>query len=466
MLSGVSALPNNIVAFGVLVKKINKSRGLALRKFFSLAFLLATFQCLGKANAEVLILDIDEGVALALDNNERLLQARIDLAHSREGRRAAGAEGLPQVAASINYNRNWLLPSFVFAGNAVRIGTENNLTGNVSMRQRLYSGGSVSAAKDMADYQVAIMGETERETRQLVIAAVEERFYDLILAGELLKVAHLAIERARRNLVQVQARERAGRASEFDRLRAQVQTSIMRADSIRSENDLRLAAMALKDIVGMDLDQAIEIRGSFRTQTSLQLGDLRALLATGVGKRPELQRIDQQLEYEERNIDAEQSAARPLLDLVATGQTQFQSNEFDLADQTWRKSWNTGVVLQIPIFDGQLTGARVAQAKQNLRRVEYDRQRLTREVRLQIQQAYYDVQEASERIEANREAVVQSEKGLQIAESRYASGAGTQLEILEAQLVLVQTHTENATARRDRGLALMRLERSVGILGE
>jgi outer membrane protein TolC len=437
-----------------------------VRCFYFLFFIFFNVLAVSVLEAETLVIDVEKGVALALNNNERLLQAKIDVVHSLEGHRLARSAGLPQLEASINYNRNWLLPSFVFAGSAVRIGTENNLTGTVTMRQRLYAGGGVRAAMDMADRQVAIMGETERETRQLVVAAVEERFYDLLLAGELLKVVHLAIERSRQNLHQVVSRGQAGRASEFDRLRAQVQVSSMRADSIRSENDLRLAAMALKDIVGIDLDQPLEVRGTFRIDTSLDINDLQGLLDRGVANRPELARIIRQLEYQERNVEFERAAGRPLLDLVATGQTQFQSNEFDLADKEWRKSWNTGVVLNIPIFDGQRTGARVAQAKQSLRRAEYERQRLEREVHLQVQQAYYDVEEASERIEANRDAVLQAEKGLRMAGSRYANGAGTLLEILDAQLALVQTRTENAMARRDRGLALMRLERSVGVLGE
>ena len=437
-----------------------------MNQFFSMAFLLFIWLVVDAAGREVLTLDINKGVALALDNNERLIQANIDVVYSREGHRLARSEGLPQLGASLNYNRNWLLPSFVFAGNPVRIGTENNLTGAVTLRQRLYSGGRVSAAKDVASYQLAIMGETERETRQLVVAAVEERFYDLLLAGELLKVAHLAIERARRNLAQVIAREQVGRGSELERLRAQMQVSSMRTDSIRAENQSRLAAMALKDIIGTDLDQPIEVSGSFRERTRLNLDDLQVLLDTGLSQRPEWQRIEQQVHLKERTVDAERAVARPILDLVATAQTQFQSDQFDVADKAWRKSWNTGVMLQIPIFDGHRSGARVAQAKQILHRVQYDRQRVEREIRLQIQQAFYDVEEAGERIEANRDAVLQAQKSLQIAESRYVSGAGTQLEILDAQLALVQTRTENAMARRDRGLSLMRLERSVGILGE
>ena len=137
-----------------------------------------------------------------------------------------------------------------------------------------------------------------------------------------------------------------------------------------------------------------------------------------------------------------------------------------IRDRKWRKSWNTSLVLAIPLFDGQLAEARVARAQQEVKKAEYDRQRFERVVRLEIQQAYYDVQEASERLAANRDAVLHAEKGLQVAESRYGRGVGTQLEILGAQLALVQSQTENAIARRDRALALMYLERAVGVLGE
>lgn len=437
------------------------ARRTMLSKTFCLVVLGAVF-----AEAEPLILDLQTGLALVQENNERLLQARIDLLRGREELRAARAAGLPQVEASFTYNRNWLLPSFIFAGNAVKIGTENNLTGVMSLRQPLYAGGGARAARDMARRQLAMLGQTQRQTTQLVMAEVEERFYDLLLAEELRTVSHLALAWARRNLSAVAARAQAGRAAELDQLRAQVQVSTLRADSIRAENNLRLATMALKDVVGLDLDRAIKVRGTFRTETTLALDDLEALVALGLSKRPELAHVEQEIGWHERKIAADQASTRPRVELVATGQTQFQSDEFDLAEQEWRKSWNTGLVVQIPLFDGRLTGARVAQARQDLRRIEYDQQRIAREVRLQIQQAYYAVEEASERIEAHRDAVLQAEKGLEVAELRYASGVGTQLESLDAQLALVEVRTQSAVARRDQALALMRLEQTVGVLGE
>ena len=433
---------------------------------FCLMVLCAVSSRPARAEAEPLILDLQTGLALVQENNEHLLQARIDLLRGREELRVARAAGLPQVDASFTYSRNWLLPSFVFAGNAVRIGTENNLTGVLSVRQPLYAGGRIRATEDMARRQFAMLGETERQTTQLVLAEVEERFYDLLLAEELRTVSHLALAWARRNLSQVEAQAQAGRAAELDQLRAQVQVSNMRADSISAENNLRLATMALKDVVGLDLDRAIEVRGTFRTETTLDLDDLDRLVVLGLSKRPELAHVEQEIGWHERKIAADKASTRPSVELVAAGQTQFQSDGFDLADREWRKSWNTGLVVQMPLFDGQLTGARVAQARQDLRRIEFDRQRIARAIRLQIQQAYYAVEEASQRIEAHRDAVLQAEKGLEVAEVRYASGVGTQLENLDAQLALVEARTQSAVARRDKALALMRLEQTVGVLGE
>ena len=83
---------------------------------FCLVVLCMAFSRPAAAEATPLILDLQTGLTLVQENNERLLQARIDLLRGREELRVARAAGLPQVDASFTYSRNWLLPSFVFAG--------------------------------------------------------------------------------------------------------------------------------------------------------------------------------------------------------------------------------------------------------------------------------------------------------------------------------------------------------------
>ena len=187
----------------------------------------------------------------------------------------------------------------------------------------------------------------------------------------------------------------------------------------------------------------------------------------GLSKRPELAQVEQEIGWHERKITADQASTRPSVELVAAGQTQFQSDGFDLVDREWRKSWNTGLVLQIPLFDGRLTGARVAQARQDLRRIEYDQQRIARQVRLQIQQAYYAVEEASERIEAPpRCSIAGREGGWKSPSCAMRAGSARSWKIWMRNLTLVEVRTQSAVARRDKALALMRLEQTVGVLGE
>ena len=416
---------------------------------------------------EVLELTPEKGVQLAMQESERLMMARSELAKAEARVREARAEGLPRLDASIDYRRNWLLPTVVFDNRTFRIGNDNNASGGLNITQPLYRGGGVRARLKAARLEVAYNAEAERTTRQQVTAEVETGFYDFLLAAELARVSKLAVARARSNLAQVTALKEAGRASEYDLMRAEVQVSAVRSDSISSSNDLDLAEIRLKDAIGIDLGRDVRVVATFREQTALDVADREGLLEMAAARRPEKRQLEQLIAIEEREIQIEKAEGRPSVDLVVDGQMQYQNDNLKISDtDEWRRSWSTGVKVQVPLFDGMRKGARVAQAREELRRLRYEAERLYRGIELEIREAWLDLQEAKERIEARRSTVEQAARGLEIAESRYASGVGTQLEILDAQLTLVEVETDLATARRDQALSIVKLELSVGVLGE
>ncbi len=419
--------------------------------------------CPAKAESGSAI-NLQKGIELALQRNEQVLMSQVGQLRAEEHVREARAAGLPQISAVVDYDHNWLLPSFVFAGNTVKVGSDNNITSSLNLRQTLYSGGRITAAKDVARGQLAVAEQQIRLIRQQIIVAVETRFYDVLVARELLQVRELALQSARTNLGQVQARRLAGRVSELDELRAGVQVTNARADSMRSQNDLALAEMTFKDVIGCDLGAEIEIAGVFREMSPLDLHDLPALVELALNERPELAQLHHQLEQRKRTVSVERAGNRPTLELVVSGQSQFQSDTFDVANKEWRKSWGTGLLLQIPLFDGMRARARVAQAKSAVREAGYERDMIERRIRLEVERDWLNWREVGVRIEAQSEAVRQAEKGLEVAQSRYRNGAGTQLEVLDAHVVLVDSRTGLALARRERALSLMMLESSVGIL--
>lgn len=416
-------------------------------------------------------LTLGAGVRLALERNETLQAARA--AH----RRAQGqvgeerAEGLPQLDLGVNYTHNWVLPTFVFdtaqGHTSVKIGTDENLAGTLRLRQNLYAGGRVRAGLNSAREQEAQAAEAEREARQSVQEEVERRFYALLHDQELAQVSDLALQRARANLRQVEALRQAGRVADYDLLRAQVQVASLRSDSTQAQNRRALSSLALKETLGMGLDQPLEIAGEFRQQTRLDLGAVEPLVRMGLDQRPGLRQFEHQLQARQGRVKVEQSRALPAVEFQSTGQLQFQNNEFDLgADDSWRRNWSTAVSVQMPLFDGLRIHSRVSQARQEARQQEAELAKARRVAELEIRQAWMELAQARERLQAQEGIVAQAGKGLQVADARYGSGIGTQLEILDAQLLLLQAQTQYASAQRDQAFALVRLERAVGVLGE
>ena len=130
----------------------------------------------------------------------------------------------------------------------------------------------------------------------------------------------------------------------------------------------------------------------------------------------------------------------------------------------WTKNWATGLTLRVPVFDGFLTRSRINQAQTQLETVQYELLHLQRRVKLEVETSLRRVEEAVARVKAERQVVSEAEKAIQMAYSRYSTGAGTQLEILDAQLLLVTSQTNLALARRDRAIGLLELDRSLGLL--
>ena len=434
----------------------------------ALAAALAALLCTPRVHADdALVLTTETGVRLALEGNERIMMARSERIKADDRAREARADGLPQLGAFVDYDRNWLRPSFVFNDQRFSIGNDNNLTGSLRLTQPLYRGGGIRARLQAARLEAQYAREVERAVRHQVTAEVEAGFYAYLLAAELARVSDLAVLRSRANLEQVRALRAAGQVSEYDLVRARVQVTVVSADSLSAHKEFDKAEVRLKDRLGLDLGREVRVEAEFGRGTALAGVPVDSLVRTGVSRRPEMRQLAQLIEAREREIQVEKAAGRPRVDLVVDGQMQYQEDDLDVSDgDLWQRSWSTGVRVELPLFDGMRSGARTAQVREETKRLGYEKRQLERGVEREITEAWMDWQEAQAREGARRGAVLQATTGLGVARARYETGAGTQLEILDAQLVLVGAESDLAVAQRDRALAVVELERAAGVLGE
>ena len=415
-------------------------------------------------------LTLDRSIELALTNNEILQMTREDLFKAGQQVREARADALPSITASGDYTRNWKLPTFVFGSppNAqeVSIGTKTDVEGILSLRQTLFAWGKVSSGIKVAELFREYSEEGLRFVQHAVRADVELAYYNLLYAEDLVRVSKMAVQRARENVRRVQPLRDAGRVSGYDLLRAEVALSDLRPDSISAENNRTLAELDLKNKIGIPAGTRIELAGEFRTRTRVDLTDVEALIRLGLDNRPEMRQLTRQTQMRRQAIRITQADARPSLDLTASGRVQIQSDKYTVDTDDAKQNWSTGLILTYPLFDGQRTRSRVQQARADLRKAELELEKARRGISLEIRQAWLESRVAQERLMAQELTVSAAARGVEIARSRYANGLGTQLELLDAELMLLRAEVSFAQEKRTRATALVVLERAVGVLGD
>jgi outer membrane protein TolC len=83
-------------------------------------------------------------------------------------------------------------------------------------------------------------------------------------------------------------------------------------------------------------------------------------------------------------------------------------------------------------------------------------------VELEVQQAYARLQEARELITSQEKVVEQADEALRLARERLSAGAGTQLDVLNAQVALTRARTTQQEALYDFNVALAEFDRATG----
>jgi outer membrane protein len=254
-----------------------------------------------------------------------------------------------------------------------------------------------------------------------------------------------------------------GVASGYDYLRSEVQLANVKPSLIESKNNLQLAKNSLKNLLAMDLNTKIDVEGEFKVEKvdSDLIERSNEILKD---KNPTLQQLSLQKLMLEENVNIEQAAYLPTLSAFGSYDWQAQDNTFNFKNYTWANTITVGLQLSYPIFDGFKRGARIQQAKIDVQTLEVTKNRTEEGLKIGLLQSKLKMDEALDRIQAQEKSVQQAERALEIAQTRYKEGVGTQLEILDTQNSLTQTSINYEKAVYDFLIAKTEWEKVLGII--
>ena len=430
-----------------------------IRWFMCLVFFVAA---VSMTRAERPVYTLDACLEIGLREASAMRNAQRDRKAADSVIDQVRAQFLPQVSADGTYTRLDKLDSVTFGDQEIEIGSLDNYSLSVNLRQLVYSGGSVSAALDAAR-EYRIMADIEVDRVQAGLARdIRAQFTDILFLQAALEVNAESVRLQEDTLRQTQMRQAQDLASEFDVLNAKVQLANARPGLIQASNRVAMAKTAFADLLNLP-DEPFDLAGALGYEP-LEIHE-RAWIRQALQNRPELAVARQGLSLRETEIRAEQSAYRPALSLSANYGAQRSPLSFgDGDDLDWR--WSATLQAQWQWLDGGLRRSRIREKRIERDKTLEDIDTLKRRVALEVRQACQALQHAEAAVHATRETTQLAEKSMEIAQVRYRNGLVTRLELSEVHVALMTARLLALEALRDHAQARTQMRFATGTMAQ
>ena len=391
-------------------------------------------------------LTINDAITTAVTKNPDILAAIQQIRLTRGQMIQVRAALLPTVQAGSSYqvqseqlaNPNAGISGYSFGP------VNNNQAWNVAIQvnQSLWSGW-----KNQANYSAAQLANDSafyalRQTIDKVIADTKQLFYNVIFNRALIRVREESVAVLQSQLQDQQSRFEAGTVPRFNVLQAEVALANAIPPVIQARNALRISQFALVKQLGLNYPSdptlvPVDVIGQL-DYNPIKL-DLANSVFSALARNPSLKIQRQNILIGAENLKSAMAGFQPTLNATAG----WQALNVPLAstlDQTVN-GWFFGVTGSWNLFDGLATigATKAARAALEQSKINYDNS--ARGVELDVQRAVSNLIEAQEVVDSQKANVVQAVEALRLSRERLDAGAGTQLDVLNAQVSLLQAQT-------------------------
>jgi outer membrane protein TolC len=242
---------------------------------------------------------------------------------------------------------------------------------------------------------------------------------------------------------------------------AEAQESRQRMLSVQAHAITAVAAAELARLVDVPFDTAIQPVSAL-TPPALASGDLAALVDEGRAHRSDRAALVTRVAAANERRKAAGAGHKPIV-AVAGGVDYARPNpRIFPREAAWRESWDAGVNVSWPIFDGGRTRADMAEAAANSRAAEERLGDVDSAIALEVKQRWIELDASRSAIAAAEDAVRSADEARRVVGDRFAAGVATSTDVLDVQVVLLQAALDRTQAIAGARLAEARLARALG----
>ena len=303
-----------------------------------------------------------------------------------------------------------------------------------------------------------------RNVLDQLISTVKTQFYQVVVDKALIGVQEESVHLLESQLKDQQNRFEAGTVPRFNVLQAEVALYNQIPQLIAAKNNYRIAQLTLAKTLGLDFDPRrgekppLEVIGEMPyNPRKIALVDAIEL---GKERRPFLKQARANVLNQIEQVHVALGGFLPTID--ATGGGEWVSSPFNSSFHDISKGWIAGVTGSWPIWDSGQVYGQVKQQKALLGEVKLTYDDDVRQVELEIQTAYSNLQQNLELIQSQIKNVEEAEEAVRLAKARLDAGAGVQLDVLNAQVQLTTAESTRLQALFGYNSSLAEFDRATG----
>ena len=417
---------------------------------------------------EPLRLTVEEAVARGLDTSHRIgeAKARQETAAAIADERHAAA--MPLVTAQGGYMRtNHVTPfSVIMPGppptrQEIYPDVPDNYRTRLDVQYPLYTGGRLDALERAARIEATASSDEIAVARADLTLEITRSYWALVTATEALRVVAGALDRINAHLGDVRNQLAAGLIPPNDVLTVEAQQSRQRMLAIQARVARDVSEAEVARLVGAAPGTPIEIATPIALAPASP-GSLDTLVDTARRQRPERAALEKRVAAARERGTAALAGRKPTIGVGGGVDYARPNPRIFPREAAWKSSWDAGVSVNWPIFDGGKARSEAAEADAVTRALVERLADVDASLALEVRQRLAEVESSRAAVDAAGDAVRSATEARRVLGERFAAGVATSTDVLDAQVVLLQAELDRTQAIANAHLADARLSRALG----
>ncbi len=404
---------------------------------------------------------LEQALELARRNNRQLQAAQLELERNRAAEREAQGAFYPTLSAGANLTFQDAQGSALdqLTGRGPSDPIDTTVSGTLQLNYDLFTSGRRNAALRAAEGQTRFQELQVETVREQLRLDVSTAYYDMQQSDEQVRIARDALAQAQRSLADAQALERAGVGTRFDVLQSQVDVANAQQDLTNALSQQQINRRTLVRRIGLAQDANVVSADPVAVAGDWPL-TLEESIVQAYRNRAEL---EQQLVQREIAGQQRRRALSTLGPQVSLFGNYSQTNTLN-RDTGFNENYSFGARLSINLFDGGVARAQARQQEINAQIAETQFADTQDNVRLQVEQAFLQLQSNRENIQSTALGLQTAREALRLARLRFQAGVGTQSDVLSSQTALTRAEVNQLNAILGYNRSLVSLQRAVSNL--